>query len=303
MARYQGFDYDNFDRIFGPPLAVEDGIRVQSFGERWWSRRWISLLEGFGLGSRLQRGRSYARKGQVIEITVEPGHVRARVQGSRHEPYRAEIQLASLDDTTWAKLLEQLAGDVACVGKLLAGELPPEIEHVFRSAGVSLLPSNSSELHSSCTCPDYVVPCKHIAAVHYVLAEAFGSDPFLLLLVRGMPRERMLDQLVGADARRPASESSAPKPEPRQNRAIPLPVDHAEFWSLGQGSKRAEPEPERDEAGELGKRLVERLGSLPFWRSEQGLAEWIGRAQQQAEERALDWLASSLDGSKGEPQQ
>ena len=40
-----------------------------------------------------------------------------------------------------------------------------------------------------CSCPDSEVPCKHLAATFYLLAEAFDEDPFLILRWRGRDRE------------------------------------------------------------------------------------------------------------------
>ena len=67
------------------PKEVKNGLKAKSkrgsIGETWWSKRWVGVLESFNLGARLTRGRSYARKGQVISIDVKPGVVQARVQG------------------------------------------------------------------------------------------------------------------------------------------------------------------------------------------------------------------------------
>src|SRR3972149_6918347 len=87
-------DYDDFSYGYFPPsrpIKVEGGIQSRSqrgaFADNWWAKRWLAVLESYGIGSRLQRGRSYARSGQVLDIDVEPGQVKARVQGSRPKPY------------------------------------------------------------------------------------------------------------------------------------------------------------------------------------------------------------------------
>src|SRR5947209_2344013 len=90
------------------PIEAKGGIRAQahrgSFGESWWARRWIGALETFQLGNRLSRGRSYARKGQVLSVAIEPGSVRAEVQGSRPQPYRVSIELKPLSKGEWQKV-------------------------------------------------------------------------------------------------------------------------------------------------------------------------------------------------------
>ncbi|HET9971276.1 MAG TPA: hypothetical protein VFQ68_23775, partial [Streptosporangiaceae bacterium] len=54
------------------PIRVDGGIRARSkrgaIGEQWWSRRFIEVLESYGMSSRLARGRSYARAGQVLDF-------------------------------------------------------------------------------------------------------------------------------------------------------------------------------------------------------------------------------------------
>ncbi len=47
------------------PRAVEGGLKARSrrgaIAQTWWSERFIQVLESMGLGSRLARGRNYAR--------------------------------------------------------------------------------------------------------------------------------------------------------------------------------------------------------------------------------------------------
>lgn len=183
-----------------PPRPVADGIRARSrrgpIAQTWWSERFIEVLESLGVGARLQRGRTYARKGQVIDLTVGPGTVTARVQGTRAQPYRVRIGVAPFDKTMWATVTQALAGDAWYIAKLLAGEMPEDIETVFTSVGLSLFPSTAAELSMDCTCPDWSVPCKHLAAVFYLLAESFDDDPFGILAWRGRDRADLLETLA-----------------------------------------------------------------------------------------------------------
>ncbi|HEY2200711.1 MAG TPA: hypothetical protein VGH56_02400, partial [Solirubrobacteraceae bacterium] len=119
------------------PLPAEGGIVARSrrgdIGETWWSRRFIELLESFGVGSRLKRGRNYARKGQVIELEVEPGVVLAKVQGSRYTPYRVRIRGKVLSEAQWRRAEKAMASQALPLAQLLAGEMPRDIEAVFSS--------------------------------------------------------------------------------------------------------------------------------------------------------------------------
>ncbi len=181
------------------PRAVENGLKARSargaFGSSWWSRRFLDVLESFAMGSRLTRGRNYARKGQVISMEVTSGEVRAAVQGSRARPYRVTIGLAPFGELVWAKAEIALSEQALPSAKLLAGEVPPELEQIFADAGAPLFPRAVNDLDQRCSCPDWEVPCKHLAATFYLLAEAFDADPFLILRWRGRDREQLLSRL------------------------------------------------------------------------------------------------------------
>ena len=181
------------------PIPVEDGLKVRSrrgaIGETWWSQRFIAVLERFHEGPRLARGRAYARKGQVISLDLEPGSVTAMVQGSRPRPYHVEVRAGKFDDDEWARAEAAIAERAVFLARLLAGEMPDEIEEAFAESHLSLFPDSRDDLAADCTCPDWGNPCKHIAAVYYLLAERFDEDPFLILAWRGRPRERLLAEL------------------------------------------------------------------------------------------------------------
>jgi len=184
---------------FGRPRRVDGGLRARStrgaIGQSWWSRRFVDVLESFALGTRLTRGRSYARAGQVLALTVAPGVVTAQVQGSRPRPYQARIGLRRYGDAVWRRIEHTLAGQALYSARLLAGDLPSELEQVFVAAGAPLFPAGVDELAMSCSCPDAAVPCKHLAATCYLLAEEFDTDPFQILHWRGRDRATLLRQL------------------------------------------------------------------------------------------------------------
>jgi uncharacterized Zn finger protein len=181
------------------PRTVENGLKARSsrggIGSSWWSRRFLDVLESFAMGNRLTRGRTYARKGQVVSLDVTAGEVRAIVQGSRVRPYRVTIGLVPFSELIWAKAEIALSEQALPSAKLLAGEVPPELEDIFKGAGAPLFPRAVNELDQRCTCPDGEVPCKHLAASFYLLAEAFDADPFLILRWRGRERETLLRRL------------------------------------------------------------------------------------------------------------
>lgn len=187
------------------PRPVENGIKAKSrrgtIAQTWWSSRFIEVLESIVVGGRLQRGRTYARKGQVLDLELQTGAVTGAVQGSRPRPYRVRIGLPAFDKVGWARICDALADNAWYAAKLLAGEMPEDIEDAFESVGLSLFPSDADELTMDCTCPDWEVPCKHLAAVFYLLAESFDEDPFAILAWRGRDRERLLESLSALRSR------------------------------------------------------------------------------------------------------
>lgn len=184
------------------PRPVDGGLKARStrgpIAQTWWSQRFIEVLEAIGIGSRLQRGRNYARRGQVISLQVGPGLVTAQVQGSRARPYRVRIGVTAFGKSEWAQLEAVLAENAWYAAALLSSEMPSDIEEVFDALGLSLFPATSGELSLDCSCPDSAVPCKHLAATFYLLAEAFDDDPFEIFAWRGRSREELLDNLAAA---------------------------------------------------------------------------------------------------------
>lgn len=230
-----------------PPPSVPlpaDGIRARSrrgdIGETWWSRRFIEILESFQLGTRLVRGRRYARAGQVLDLVVEPGRVSARVQGSRPEPYVVRISTLTLSAKDWARVEEAMAGRAVFLAKLLAGEMPRDIEQAFAETRLALFPSTERDLVTDCTCPDWANPCKHVAATYYLLAEAFDADPFLIFRWRGRDRDELLARLRSSSQGSVAGEEQAGDLWSVAAPEVPaLGECLARFWDAGESPESA----------------------------------------------------------------
>jgi uncharacterized Zn finger protein len=260
-------DPDQFDEWgwYPPsqPIRTDKGIKARSqrgaFGESWWAKRWIAALGTFGWGSRLQRGRSYARQGQVLSIDFAGARIRARVQGSRPRPYDVTIEIKPLTDGQWEQVTDALAQQAIFAAKLLAGEMPQDIETAFDAAKVPLFPRSAGDIATTCSCPDYANPCKHIAAVYYLLGERFDDDPFLIFQARGRTREQMI---AGLRARRAASAAPLPAGEPMPpGEVVPALADLlAVFYQAGPELERIEV---RVAAPEIDAALLRRLGPAP----------------------------------------
>ena len=315
MARKRWDEWDYYD--YRPTIKAKGGIKAQSkrgeFGASWWAKRWIAVLESFDIGTRLQRGRSYARKGQVLAIDIATGLVKAKVQGSFPKPYNVTIKVKLLPESDWEKLAAALTSQAIFAAKLLAGEMPQEIEQAFQAVGLSLFPEKLRDLETSCSCPDWSNPCKHIAAVYYLLGEEFDRDPFLIFKLRGMSREDLLESLNrSGPTKRPMrattskqTKAATPAPlaptvekrtrrgkpagEARQSEMTvlasePLAADAASFWS---GAALPEDFFGAVSAPPVVAALPRRLGGFPFWRGEQSFIEAIEPIYSQSSPRGL----------------
>lgn len=271
------------------PREAKGGIRSQSHsgrsGRKWWAERWNSVLESFQLGGRLQRGRSYARRGQVLSIEVANGAVTAQVLGSRPAPYAVRIAVQALPAIEWRKVADAVAGQAIFVAKLLGGDMPKDIETVFDRAGLSLFPKTYRDLTTECSCPDSSNPCKHIAAVYYLLGEEFERDPFLIFELRGMGREPFLELL--GETQSAASSASATKtalpPEP-------LPVSPPSFWN---GGVLPDDLLGGAGAGSAGAALPKRLGKFPFWRGQEEFLSVLDSIYRSAAVKTAEELGST----------
>ncbi len=229
MSRYDYYDYH-----YKPTIKTDKGIKAKSkrgdFVKNWWATRWIKALEELIHVGRLRRGRTYARKGQVLTIEERKSGVAAKVQGSQRTPYKVAININTFSNAQWEEIIDELAEQALFTAQLLAGEMPNEIEDVFHTVGVSLFPEKKKELKTTCNCPDPTNPCKHIAAVHYILGEQFDEDPFLLFRLRGRTQEQILQALRD----RRAEAAGADEEFEEEEVVVPLEETIAHFWELGQ---------------------------------------------------------------------
>jgi len=284
------------------PITVKGGIKSQSrqgkISRNWWAKRWINVLEGFNLGARLGRGRSYARKGQVRSIDIQKGIVTAKVQGTRRKPYHITISIKILPQPQWKKLAEVIAGQALFAARLLNGEMPEDIEEAFKQKNFSLFPNRQGDLQTDCSCPDWSNPCKHIAAVYYLLGEEFDRDPFLIFKLRGITRDEMIELISTA------SRENAPSGRPGEVPAAdvneepatpePIPLDEKGYWDGGNLSD--------DlfgvvEAPRKAAALPKRLGNFPFWRGEERFISAIEPLYSQTDKFGMEVFLGSYKSS------
>jgi uncharacterized Zn finger protein len=196
-----------------------------------WSRRFIEVLESLGLGSGLDRGRRDARAGVVLSMSLSTSVVVGQVQGTEATPYRVRIGVKALNATDWSRVEAELAASSLFTAKLLAGELPHDIEKLFSQLDLQLFPGSLREMSMDCSCPDWEVPCRHLAAVCSLLADSFDADPFQILAWRGRNRADLLTRLrTLRTALRTEAYDEATETAPADG--IPLADSIDSFWTM-----------------------------------------------------------------------
>ena len=177
---------------------------MAQFSKTWWGKRFIEALEDFTDSGRLGRGRSYARNGKIKEYRISNGKITAKVRGSINpyfgvykEPlYNTTIEIKAIPTADWSKAIAYLGSKASLVSKLLLGEVPDNIEEAFAQLNLHLLPHSRQDFNTSCSCPDWSNPCKHIAGVYYSVASELDQDPFLLFELRGISRSKLQQELA-----------------------------------------------------------------------------------------------------------
>jgi uncharacterized Zn finger protein len=165
----------------------------RTFGHTWWGLAWVDALENRARldPNRLPRGRTYARHDRVLRMATAPGEITATVAGNRPSPYSVRIRVRTFTDDEWDAVVDAICARAAHAAALLDGELDPGLVDDARSAGLEVLPG-PGDLQPRCSCPDWADPCKHAAAVCYLVADALDDDPFALFALRGRGREQLL---------------------------------------------------------------------------------------------------------------
>ena len=164
----------------------------------WWAMRWRQVLERMGLGARLGRGRNYAVSGQVVSLSIEGPHVEAKVVGTRPDPYDVSIVFRAPEGAVRSEIVAALRAEPMLVARLLADDLPTEVEAAFRSRGLDLFPGGKLgegryDMTTKCSCPDYANPCKHSSAALLLLGEEVARRPATLLELRGIAMEELYE--------------------------------------------------------------------------------------------------------------
>ncbi len=165
----------------------------KSYGSTWWGQQWLNSLSNIDFSNRLPRGRSYANTGKVRSVKVTGNRIEAKVQGTRPNPYRVQIIVPVFSKAEQQRLVNEVARNPALVARLLNRELPTELLDFAELNDIHVFPKSWKDFSMDCSCPDWAVPCKHLAAVTYTVAEEIDRNPFLVFELHGLDLVKELE--------------------------------------------------------------------------------------------------------------
>ncbi|MEJ0107082.1 MAG: SWIM zinc finger family protein [Bacteroidota bacterium] len=153
---------------------------MAQYGRTWWGEQWLKALDRIDFSNRLPRGRSYANKGMVASVKITENRITAKVKGSRPKPYDIAIIVPPFFDEEKKVFIEKIKSDPLVVSQLLNRQLPKELLEIAERNKIKIFPQSWQDIKLNCSCPDWAVPCKHLAAVIYTIANEIDQNPFLV---------------------------------------------------------------------------------------------------------------------------
>src|ERR1035437_7784901 len=153
---------------------------ASQFGKTWWGEHWLRSLENVDYDNRLPRGASYARNGYVKEVKIKENQILAKVAGSRPSPYKVNLIVPPFFEEQVDLLMAKIIDRPVLISKLLNRELDPSILTIAEEMGLKVFPKQWTDFKMQCSCPDWAVPCKHLAAVIYKVSAEIDNNPFLV---------------------------------------------------------------------------------------------------------------------------
>lgn len=181
-------------------MSIKLVSRRGAIGKSWHAAALRDAAERLlGVG-RSGSGRADARAGRVQWLDVEAGIARGDVLDADGELYQARIDLPVYSPSDREVFLQVVRARPELPARLAAGEYPQEIEGALAPHEISLLPRDASELSHDCSCLDWPGPCRHVAALVYVLVEAVDEHPVHLVTLRGLTLEDLVAPRAPAGA-------------------------------------------------------------------------------------------------------
>ncbi|MFP3896838.1 MAG: hypothetical protein ACLFV5_08420 [Anaerolineales bacterium] len=253
----------------------------------WWAKQWLRALGQWLDAERLAEGKKYVGQDYPANLTINSGSVVAQIKGTALQPYQIHIEIDTFGDKEWERALDAMFQQAGYAAHLLNDEMPPAIEVVFRSVGLSLFPGARSDLRSHCSCGSPIVPCEHVAGVYHLLAQRLDRDPFLLFHMRGQNREQVLAGFRARRASRSQHERERQSHE-KQGRgalaSISLPSDSHTFWKMGPQIEDVEIDVKPPE---IHMEVLKLLG-IPSFVNEEMLEKNLPQIYQRVSQKALE---------------
>ena len=262
---------------------------MSQFSRSWWGQHFISAIEQLTDAGRLSRGRSYARGKKVKGFEIDGNLITAQVRGSVNpyfgvykEPlYHITIEFQPLSQAKWSAAVALMASKASIISRLLLNEIPDNIEDTFQQLNLNLLPGSRKDFKTSCSCPDWSNPCKHIAGVYYLVAAELDRDPFLLFELRGLSRQDLLTELAKSPLGQALSaelqlEKTTPQPSvsyytPLETLDVSTKTGLREFWH---GTKRLPQTLEVPPENPVSAIPIKKQGDFPaFWHRDNSFIE------------------------------
>ena len=159
---------------------------AKKYGNTWWGQQWLKALNHIDFSNRLPRGKTYANKGLVKDVVIEGNIVKSKVQGSERYPYDQKLKLQKFTESEKEDILDIITEDPFILSSLLNRELPQDLLALLDKKGITLFPQSWRDINGTCSCPDWAVPCKHLAAVVYVIANEIDKNPFMVFLLHDL---------------------------------------------------------------------------------------------------------------------
>ncbi len=255
------------------PRRVRGGVKLKlKAGETpqsWVTQRLLRVAESGAPNDVYKDGVEYARLGQTKRLTIEGALCEGIIQGRSDKPYTTTIAMEKFTVESQERVIAAMADQVRYAAKLLAGELPSNIEDVFAPLGLRLFPAEPGDIISTCSCPDWSADqpwCKHTVCLTALLAERLGEDPMIIFGLRGMPGQELIDGLrqkraVGAQGPGPAPVLHQHVPGVSDISSPPLEDALDSFWDVGSELRELDTPIEPPTVNCV---LLRRLGPSPF---------------------------------------
>jgi SNF2 family DNA or RNA helicase/uncharacterized Zn finger protein len=164
-------------------------VARQSYGVSPWGRWFMDVLESYGVGERLGRGKSYANTNKVLDLEIKERTVKAKIKGHYQPFYRVQIEFPPLDDST--EIENIIRENPALLSSILQGTLPEDFLQTLKQHEINLIPEKWTQMKKSCNCPDSATTCKHIAALYFVLSREIDANPYLLFSLRSIDLKKL----------------------------------------------------------------------------------------------------------------